>query len=336
YPHPYEAELREFTHSEQQLRPPGPDRESLVVPSSHVDAPYTWVDTEAGLGDLLAHLLGQEEGGSGEPVAEVALDLEHHSFRSFQGVTCLMQLSTRERDYLIDALAVREWLPRLLPVLADPQVVKVLHGADSDVLWLQRDFGLYVVNLFDTGQAARALGLPAFSLAYLLQRYCGLSLDKKHQLSDWRQRPLPAEMAKYAQADTHYLLHAYDLLRLDLEAAGDGGLALRGVLDAGRELCLRRYEKEPFRPGGYEFLVQRAGGPGAVTAVQRRVLAALWDWRDRCPPGGRERIRGAGPGAAARLAAPARLGRPAAPVREPAAPAGAGGRRRGAARRARG
>ena len=39
----------------------------------------------------------------------------------------------------------------LLPVFTDPKVTKVLHGADMDILWLQRDFGLYVVNMFDTG-----------------------------------------------------------------------------------------------------------------------------------------------------------------------------------------
>lgn len=31
-------------------------------------------------------------------------------------------------------------------------VDQVLHGSDQDVLWLQRDLGLYIVNLFDTGQ----------------------------------------------------------------------------------------------------------------------------------------------------------------------------------------
>jgi len=27
-----------------------------------------------------------------------------------------------------------------------------MHGADRDVVWLQRDFGIYICNLFDTHQ----------------------------------------------------------------------------------------------------------------------------------------------------------------------------------------
>ena len=41
---------------------------------------------------------------------------------------------------------------------------------------LQRDFGLYVVNLFDTGQAARVLSLPSAGLAFLLDHYCGVKV----------------------------------------------------------------------------------------------------------------------------------------------------------------
>lgn len=52
----------------------------------------------------------------------------------------------------------------------------MLHGADSDIVWLQRDFGIYVVNLFDTGQAARVLTYPSAGLAYLLSKMCGVKV----------------------------------------------------------------------------------------------------------------------------------------------------------------
>lgn len=56
------------------------------------------------------------------------------------------------------------------------QVVKVFHGADRDILWLQRDFGIYVANMFDTGQAARVLSLQGYGLASLMQSICGVEV----------------------------------------------------------------------------------------------------------------------------------------------------------------
>lgn len=62
----------------------------------------------------------------------------HTTPRSYQGFTCLLQLSTRTHDWVVDTLALRGQLgPALGPLLADPAVEKVLHGADNDVLWLQ-------------------------------------------------------------------------------------------------------------------------------------------------------------------------------------------------------
>lgn len=40
--------------------------------------------------------------------------------------------------------------------------------------WLQRDFGIYVINMFDTGQAARVLQYPGLGLKYLLQHFCSV------------------------------------------------------------------------------------------------------------------------------------------------------------------
>jgi exosome complex exonuclease RRP6 len=46
---------------------------------------------------------------------------------------------------------------------------------------MQRDFHLYVVNMFDTGQAARVLSLPSCGLAYLLEFYCGVKVSMDEQ-----------------------------------------------------------------------------------------------------------------------------------------------------------
>lgn len=83
YANPYAAELDAFAPSEAQLTPPAKQR---LFPPVHT-TPCTWVATEAALHRLVATLGGADE---------LALDLEHHSHRSYRGITCLMQLSTRE------------------------------------------------------------------------------------------------------------------------------------------------------------------------------------------------------------------------------------------------
>ncbi|ABO99007.1 predicted protein, partial [Ostreococcus lucimarinus CCE9901] len=163
------------------------------------------VETVDALEELAAHL---------EECKEFAVDLEHHSYRSFKGFTCLMQISTRERDFVVDVLALRSHVRDALgKAFADADKLKVMHGADNDVQWLQKDFGMFVSCLFDTGQAARVLELPSKGLAYLLHHYCGIKANKRFQLADWRLRPLTKEMVEYARGDTHHLLYVHDRLK---------------------------------------------------------------------------------------------------------------------------
>ena len=127
-----------------------------------------------------------------DKVEEFAVDLEHHAYRTYQGFTCLIQISTRSEDFIIDTLVLRSELGLLNRSFTNPTIVKVLHGSDNDTLWLQRDFGVYIVNLFDSGQAARLLEYPRLSLAYLLEKFCNITTDKKKfQLADWRIRFVP-------------------------------------------------------------------------------------------------------------------------------------------------
>jgi exosome complex exonuclease RRP6 len=274
-PHVYETEIKSFAYRDWQLEAVKPP-DGLIPIMDPMEA--TFVDTIEKLQALSKKL---------ETVREVAVDLEAHSYRSFAGMLCLMQVSFRNSEncmenYLIDTLQLHEHITEYLaPFLANPDIVKVMHGADSDVQWLQRDFGCYIVNLFDTGRAARAMQLSSAGYAYLLQTYCQINADKSHQMADWRQRPLPYAMQQYAIQDTHYLLDIYDRLKWDLSTKHKD-TSIAKVLDASRQVCLIRYAGEPFKPVGYKMVLNRQRGRkrSELNGRQEHVLQQLWDWRD--------------------------------------------------------
>ena len=57
---------------------------------------------------------------------EIAIDLEHHETRSYAGLVCLMQISTRTKDWIVDTL--KPWradLQVLNEVFTDPRILKV-------------------------------------------------------------------------------------------------------------------------------------------------------------------------------------------------------------------
>jgi len=58
-------------------------------------------------------------------VKEIAVDLEHHRHRSFNGFVCLMQISTRHEDFIVDTLVLREELEELNEIFTCPDVLKV-------------------------------------------------------------------------------------------------------------------------------------------------------------------------------------------------------------------
>lgn len=107
----------------------------------------------------------------------------------------------------------------------DVKVVKVGQSIGSlDVPSLQRDFGIFVVNAFDTYEAGWLLRLPKLGLSALCEYY-GLPnavskeyhrLKKVYQMTDWRKRPLSPNMLRYGQFDVHYLIALRTLMIRDL------------------------------------------------------------------------------------------------------------------------
>lgn len=88
---------------------------------SFEDTPFTWVSTVAELNAMLGKL---------RDALEIAVDLEHHNYRSYYGFACLMQVSTSEEDWVVDTIALRGELEVLNEVFTNPSIVKVSRAAD--------------------------------------------------------------------------------------------------------------------------------------------------------------------------------------------------------------
>ncbi|KAI3809440.1 hypothetical protein L1987_25413 [Smallanthus sonchifolius] len=214
---------------------------------------------------------------------EFAVDLEHNQYRSFQGLTCLMQISTRTEDFIVDTLKLRVQIgPYLREVFKDPTKRKVLHGADRDIIWLQRDFGIYVCNMFDTGQASKVLKLERNSLEYLLRYFCEVAANKEYQNADWRLRPLTDEMLRYATEDTHYLLYIYDVMKRRLLSSSTDPdcpeAPLVEVYQRSYDLCMQLYQKEILTENSYLNIYGLHAAD--LSGQQLAIVAGLCEWRD--------------------------------------------------------
>lgn len=202
----------------------------------------------------------------------LALDTEAASFHRYEDKVYLLQLSTRERTAVVDPLAV-SGLDAIGDLLADPAVESVFHDADYDLRLLARQYGFRCTSLFDTRVAAQLLNEPGIGLAAMLQKYLGVTLDKRFQRADWSARPLSAEMLRYAASDTHYLPALRDILRDEL-------IARRRLSWAEEEFGLlaevRWAEVEGAEPGWL-----RMKGAKALKPRTLAVLGALWTWRDQ-------------------------------------------------------
>lgn len=149
----------------------------------------------------------------------LAFDLEADSLHHYTEKVCLIQVSTPAATVIIDPLALDDLSP-LAPILANPDICKIMHGADYDIRSLYRDFGIDVHNLFDTMIACQFLGEREVGLAAVLKKRFGVELDKRYQKADWSRRPLSAAMLAYAVQDTALLISLYRQLVDELSTMG--------------------------------------------------------------------------------------------------------------------
>lgn len=201
----------------------------------------------------------------------VALDTEAASFHRYHDRVYLLQLSTRADTVVVDPLQVTDF-GRLRELVADATTEIVFHDADYDLRLLAREHGFSVARLFDTRVAAQLLNEPGIGLAALLEKYLGVTLDKKFQRADWSARPLTDGMLEYAASDTAHLPALRDLLHDRLVERGRLAWAMEEFAQMVRVRWAPDDEQEP----GW----LRMKGAKALKSRELAVLKELFEWRD--------------------------------------------------------
>lgn len=228
-------------------------------------ASYTYVDDPAGL-----HLLAVEL----ERAPWHVLDTESNSGFAYQERLCLLQFNVGGRLWLVDLVALggREHFDALRAPLESPERTTYLHGGEFDVGCLRRDYDAQLRGLWDSQQAALCLGYERTGYAAVVERVCGVELDKAHTQHDWARRPLPEEVLAYAVDDVRYLPEVCEAMRGEIVAA-----------DLEEELAIANQAVEEatwegsFRPDGF----WKIKGVGGLEPPSLPILVALWEWRDR-------------------------------------------------------
>ncbi len=226
--------------------------------------PPIWVNNKQLLLQLRDDLVTQ---------SRVAVDTESNSLHAFREQVCLVQFSTTHADYLLDPLALKD-LSILAPIFSNPNIEKIFHAAEYDLVCLRRDFNFSFANLFDTMQAARILGYPAVGLDRLLGDKFKIQTDKRHQKANWAARPLTKEQIHYARLDTHYLFALRDVLEDELRKKDRLTFAKEDFVRA----CLPH--EEPKQKVNGESWVRFAGRKD-LSLRELTILAYLCKWRDR-------------------------------------------------------
>jgi ribonuclease D len=206
-----------------------------------------------------------------EQAPQIAIDLEANGMFAYREQMCLIQISTREQDYIVDPLAKLDLEP-LGVLIADPTIEKVLHAAEYDLILMKRDMDWEMNNLFDTMWAARILGIKRIGLANVLETYFNVTLNKKYQRADWSKRPLDKAQLAYAQADTAYLLALRDILGREL---ADGGHTAESA-DIFAAQSLVRLPDTDFDAESFWSIK----GSEDLTPQQKGILRALNIYRD--------------------------------------------------------
>jgi ribonuclease D len=222
---------------------------------------FLWVDNDKALDYFVTNLRGY---------FPIALDTEADSLHHYKESVCLIQVTHDSRHFLIDPLG-KFPLDELWPPTS--RHTWILHGADFDLRMLRRAGAPEPQAVFDTMLAAQLLGLKAFGYGALVEKFCGITLNKGSQKADWSRRPLSQVMIEYAVQDTEYLEPIAEALGAQLDD--------KGRRPWHEQSCARVVEASKLVREDDPEHEWRISGSALLSPPAQAIVKELWYWREK-------------------------------------------------------
>lgn len=202
----------------------------------------------------------------------LAVDTEFVRVDTYYPKLCLVQIGDGETSVCIDAVTIKDLKP-LFELLNRQDILKVFHAASQDLEIFVELSGHCPSPIFDTQTAATMLSLgDQMGYAALVEKRCGVVLDKSLTRTDWSRRPLTEAELDYAALDVHYLAEIYPVLRDELAAANR--LAWLEE-DCARAAVASNYLNDP------TDVWRRLKGLARLAPKAQVIAAALAEWREK-------------------------------------------------------
>lgn len=148
------------------------------------------------------------------------IDTETTDLDPYSAKWSLLQIGAAGHSYVFDVRYDTEFSsvnPKiLLPLLTNPNILKILQNANFDMKIIKKNTGVYLNNVYDTMLSEQLLNLGRLSvktsLAALADRYTGIELDKepRNTFKDYNQEFQPYQI-EYAANDVVLLELIRDL-----------------------------------------------------------------------------------------------------------------------------
>ncbi|TXH99340.1 MAG: ribonuclease D [Rhizobium sp.] len=202
----------------------------------------------------------------------LAVDTEFVRVDTYYPKLCLVQIGDGETSVCVDAITIKDLKP-LFDLLNRKDILKVFHAASQDLEIFVELSGTCPSPIFDTQTAATMLSLgDQMGYAALVEKRCGVVLDKSLTRTDWSRRPLTEAELDYAALDVHYLAEIYPVMREELAAANR--LAWLEE-DCARAAIASNYLNDPADAW------RRLKGLARLSPRAQVIAAALAEWREK-------------------------------------------------------